>query len=64
MRDLRDVTNGFPGNRVLIGETYLPNIQELNRWYGANHDELQLPMDMQVGFINKLDINLFRQRIE
>ncbi len=63
MRDLRDVTNSFPGNRVLIGETYLPNIQELNKWYGANHDELQMPMDMQVGFINKLDINEFRQRI-
>jgi alpha-glucosidase len=64
MRDLRDVTNGFPGNRVLIGETYLPNIQELQKWYGANHDELQLPMDMQVGFINKLDVNEFRQRID
>ena len=63
MRDLRDVTNGFPGNRVLIGETYLPNIQELNRWYGANHDELQLPMDLQVGFINKLDVSEFRRRI-
>jgi alpha-glucosidase len=63
MRDLRDVTNGFPGNRVLIGETYLPNVQELQKWYGANHDELQLPMDMQVGFINKLDVNQFRQRI-
>ena len=63
MRDLRDVTNGFPGNRVLIGETYLPNIQELQKWYGANHDELQLPMDMQVGFINKLDVNEFRERI-
>ena len=61
MRDLRDVTNGFPGNRVLIGETYLPNIQELNKWYGANHDELQMPMDMQIGFINKLDVNEFRQ---
>jgi alpha-glucosidase len=63
MRDLRDVTNGFPGNRVLIGETYLPNVQELQKWYGANHDELQLPMDMQVGFINKLDVNQFRERI-
>jgi alpha-glucosidase len=63
MRDLREVTNSFPGNRVLIGETYLPNVQELQKWYGANHDELQLPMDMQVGFINKLDANLFRQRI-
>ncbi|HEX6497372.1 MAG TPA: alpha-glucosidase [Acidobacteriaceae bacterium] len=63
MRDLREVTNSFPGNRVLIGETYLPNVQELEKWYGANHDELQLPMDMQVGFINKLDVNEFRQRI-
>jgi alpha-glucosidase len=63
MRDLRDVTNSFPGNRVLIGETYLPNVQELQKWYGANHDELQLPMDMQLGFINKLDINEFRQRL-
>ena len=63
MRDLRAVTNSFPGNRVLIGETYLPNIQELQKWYGENHDELQLPMDMQVGFINKLDVNEFRRRI-
>ena len=63
MRDLRKVTNSFPGNRVLIGETYLPNVAELDKWYGANHDELQLPMDMQVGFINKLDLNTFRKRI-
>ena len=63
MRDLRDVTDSFPGNRVLIGETYLPNVHELEKWYGANHDELQMPMDMQVGFINKLDANQFRDRI-
>jgi alpha-glucosidase len=49
---------------VLIGETYLPNVQELDKWYGgAKHDELQLPMDMQVGFTNKLDASLFRKRI-
>lgn len=42
---------GFPGSRVLIGETYLPNTAELDKWYGgAAHDELQLPMDMLVGF--------------
>ena len=28
------------------------------------HNELNLPMDMQIGFINKLDASLFRQRIE
>jgi alpha-glucosidase len=39
-------------------------VQELDKWYGgAKHDELQLPMDMQVGFTNKLDASLFRKRI-
>lgn len=65
MRRLRSVINNYPGHRVLIGETYLPNVQELDKWYGgAKHDELQLPMDIQVGFTNKLDVGLFRKRIE
>jgi len=65
MRSLRTVVEKYPGDRVLIGETYLPNVQELDKWYGgAKRDELQLPMDMQVGFINKLDASLFRKRIE
>ncbi len=54
----------YPGERVLIGETYLPNTTELDKWYGgAKKDELQLPMDMMVGFSNKLDANVFRTRI-
>ena len=65
MRSLRKLVASYPGDRVLIGETYLPNIQELDKWYGgAGHNELNLPMDMQIGFINKLDASLFRQRIE
>ena len=64
MRRLRAMVDKYPGDRVLIGETYLPNIQELDKWYGGvKHNELELPMDMQVGFTNKLDANLFRQRI-
>jgi alpha-glucosidase len=64
MRRLRSLIDSYPGDRVLIGETYLPNVQELDKWYGGTkHDELQLPMDMQVGFTNKLDAGLFRQRI-
>jgi alpha-glucosidase len=44
----------YPGDRVLIGETYLPNIQELDKWYGgAAHDELQLPMDTQIGMVKE-----------
>jgi alpha-glucosidase len=54
----------YPGDRVLIGETYLPNTAELDKWYGgAKKDELQLPMDMIVGFSNKLDANMFRARL-
>lgn len=61
---MRAMVDKCPGDRVLIGETYLPNVQELNKWYGgAKHNELQLPMDMQVGFTNKLDASLLRQRI-
>jgi alpha-glucosidase len=64
MRDLRKVTNSYPGHRVLIGETYLPDIAELRKWYGADHDELQLPMDMFVGFLNRMDAAEFRTRID
>jgi alpha-glucosidase len=64
LRQLRQVTDSYKGRHVvLIGETYLSNIGDLRKMYGLHDDELQLPMDMQVGFINKLDVNLFRQRI-
>ena len=65
IRRMRAMADSYPGNRVLIGETYLPNIAELNKWYGGEkQDELQLPMDMQVGFTNKLDVPLLRKRID
>ena len=36
---------------MLIGETYLPDTAELQKWYGgAAQDELQLPMDLLLGF--------------
>jgi len=54
----------FPGTRVLIGETYMPNIAELAKMYGPAHKpEFQLPMDTQVGMINKLDVAEFRSRL-
>jgi alpha-glucosidase len=64
IRRMRAMIAKYPNNRVLIGETYLPNTAELDKWYGgAKKDELQLPMDMIVGFSNKLDPNTFRARI-
>ena len=60
----RFVTNEFPGTRVLIGETYLPNIGELKKMYGTpEKPEFHLPMDTQVGMINKLDVTEFRQKL-
>ncbi len=54
----------FPGTRVLIGETYLPNIAELAKQYGPlGKPEFHLPMDTQVGFINKLDVAQFRAKL-
>jgi alpha-glucosidase len=63
LRELRKVTDEYPGT-VLIGETYIPNVAELAKMYGANNDELQLPMDTLYGFVNKLSAAQFRTRLE
>ena len=64
MRRLRALVKSYPGDRVLIGETYLKSPADLDLWYGgAKHDELQLPMDMQVGFQKRLDAGTLRQHI-
>jgi len=69
MQEMRQVADQykpdvFPGTRIFIGETYMPNIAELAKQYGtAEHPEFQLPMDTQVGFINKLDVPTFRERL-
>jgi alpha-glucosidase len=60
-RELRQVTNEFEGG-VLIGETYLPNVSELAKMYGAPDDELHLPMDTQFGF-NPLSADAFRRKL-
>ena len=64
IRRMRAMIDSYAGDRVLIGETYLPKTAELDKWYGgAAHNELQLPMDMLVGFSNKLDAGNFRRLI-
>ena len=62
---MRAMAAAYPGDRVLIGETYLPNTAELDKWYGGTaHNELQLPMDMLLGFSNKLSAPAFRKYID
>jgi len=66
LRRMRAMVDQFPGDRVLIGETYPPNIAVLDGWYGgAAHDELNLAMDMLVGFGNgaKFSADYFRHTI-
>ncbi len=67
MRAFTDMfdSNQFPGTRALIGETYLPNISELEKQYGPpGHPEFQLPMDTQLGFIDKMGVAAFRAKLE
>ncbi|WP_233840718.1 alpha-glucosidase [Dyella sp. 2HG41-7] len=67
MRRLRAVLQSYPGDRVLIGETYTPNVAELEKWYGGKEqNELQLPMDTQPGFGDgaNFSANWFRQSLQ
>ncbi len=64
LRKLRQVADSYPADHVvLIGETWVGSVGELRMMYGAHNDELQLPMDLQVGFIDKLDTEKFRKLI-
>jgi alpha-glucosidase len=63
MRQLRQVVDSYPGDRLLVGETYTRTTRDLLSMYGFHGHQLQLPMDTQVGFINKLDANDFRRKI-
>ncbi|MGH9583078.1 MAG: glycoside hydrolase family 13 protein [Bryobacteraceae bacterium] len=62
LRELRKVTDEYPGS-ILIGETYLSSAVELEKMYGPSSNELQLPMDTQYGFTNKLSASAFRRKL-
>lgn len=66
LRRMRLVVDRYhDDDRILIGETHLPDVVELDRWYGgAKKDELQLPMDMLVGFSGGLDAARFRKYLK
>jgi alpha-glucosidase len=56
--------NTFPGTRVLVGEIFSRTAGDLLKWYGTpQKPEFELPMEMRVAFVNKLDVSEFRQRI-
>jgi alpha-glucosidase len=64
LRDLRKLTDSYPGQRVLLGENAISNIEDLRRIYGANADEINLPMDFLYTGVQSLDAATFKARID
>jgi alpha-glucosidase len=61
LRELRKVADEH--GAVLIGETWTKDISELKEYYGEHSNELQMPMDLMFGTVNKLSAPEFRRQI-
>jgi len=61
MKGLRKAANQY--NAVLIGETWTDNVSELKDYYGTNHDELQMPMDLMFTKLKPLSAEVFRKHV-
>jgi len=61
MRALRKTADEY--NSVLIGETWTSNVSQLKDYYGANHDELQMPMDLMMTEFKGLHAQQYRDHI-
>ncbi|MCU1272568.1 MAG: alpha amylase catalytic region [Acidobacteriaceae bacterium] len=64
LREMRSLVDGLPGDPVLISEADEPTIQDLDKMYGPNNDEIQLPMDFKVADLNKLSAPEFRRLLD
>jgi alpha-glucosidase len=64
LREMRSLVDSYPGNPVLISEADEPTIQDLDKMYGPNNDEIQLPMDFKVADVNKLSAPEFRRLLD
>jgi alpha-glucosidase len=61
LQDLRKIADQY--DAVLIGETWTRDISELKEYYGEHSNELQMPMDLMFGTVNKLSAPEFRAQI-
>jgi len=64
LREMRNLVDRYAGNPVLISEADEPNIRDLDKMYGANDDEVQLPMDFQIADVNTLSATRFRELLD
>src|ERR1700722_7963239 len=62
LQKLRKVAD--ESDAVLIGETWTSDAAELDRYYGPNGNEIQMPMDFMFTTVNKLSPPEFRRQIE
>lgn len=64
MRTLRRITDSFPGDRVMLGESNIATIEGLRAVYGKHLDEVNLPMDFLYAGVRTLDAGTFKARID
>jgi len=60
-REIRKLVDEYPGHPILLSEADEPTVDELSKMYGANNDEVQLPMDFQIADLNTLSAPRFRK---
>ena len=48
LHEIRQIFDGYPGDRVSIGETYFDTPEELMTYYGKDLDELHLPFNFSL----------------
>jgi alpha-glucosidase len=60
LKSLRSVADKY--DAVLLGETWTDDVAQLSAYYGAGHDELQMPMDLMLTGL-KFSAPVFRAHI-
>jgi alpha-glucosidase len=63
LRRLRALCDGYGKDRLLIGEAWVPTLEQLAQYYGPKDDELQLPFNFFFTQVPKLDAPAFRAEV-
>lgn len=65
LRRFRRMTNQYAGDRVLIGEIWVPTIEQLMPYYGTRNNEIHLPFNFFFSTeVKRLDAAGFRAVVE
>ena len=64
LRQMRKILDGYPHDPVLLGESSTATIADLAKVYGANRDEIQLPMDFLFGNLTALNAGIFKKQVD